>query len=111
MASIETSSRKETQPLPIPTFGVLLICEDSTKELSVLLVRHGEKAGHRTGMYGIPAGRQEAGETPETTAVRELREETGINISTQTLIEYPNNFAIADIPRKDGVKRFSLTVY
>ena len=48
-------------------------------------------------MYAFPGGRGEAGETPAETALRELREETGIRA------EKPVLFATYDLPgREDG---------
>jgi 8-oxo-dGTP pyrophosphatase MutT (NUDIX family) len=40
---------------------------------------------HRTPRWKIPGGRMEFGETPEITAVRELEEETGINVGINDL--------------------------
>lgn len=70
----------------------------------VLLVRHGEAAGHITGVYGIPSGRVEEGETLSVCAVRELFEETGLRSTEDSLSEYPSNIYIADIERKGGEK-------
>lgn len=50
---------------------------------SVLLVRHGESAGHMTGTYGMPGERSEG----------------------EDLLEYPNNFYTADIPQTDGTTK------
>lgn len=57
---------------PVPAAGVLLV-----EAGRVLLVRR--KYEPRTGDWCLPAGFMEAGETPEQTAVRELREETGLD--------------------------------
>ena len=56
---------------PVPAAGVLLV-----ENGRVLLVRR--KYDPRAGQWCIPAGFMEAGETPEQSAVRELREETGL---------------------------------
>jgi ADP-ribose pyrophosphatase YjhB (NUDIX family) len=56
---------------PVPAAGVLLV-EDG----KVLLVKR--KFEPRAGAWCLPAGFMESGETPEETAVRELREETGL---------------------------------
>ncbi|MDP3941786.1 MAG: NUDIX domain-containing protein [bacterium] len=91
----------------ILTVGVLII-----KEGNVLLVRHGERAGHLTGVYGLPAGRIEKGENEKNAAVRELLEETGLVASSEDLTEYPNDVYTADIKRKDGTtKRFQIKVF
>ena len=91
----------------IPTVGVLIF-----KNENVLLVKHGEKAGHVLDTYGIPAGRIEEGETKVQAAVRELAEETGLITTEQDLAELPLSIPPADITRKDGtIKRFSITVF
>jgi len=59
---------------PVPAAGVIL-----TEGSSVLLVKR--KYAPRAGAWCLPAGFMEAGETPEHTAVRELKEETGLDAS------------------------------
>ncbi len=56
---------------PVPAAGVLIVDEGR-----VLLVKR--KYDPRAGAWCIPAGFMESGETPEETALRELREETGL---------------------------------
>lgn len=90
----------------IATFGVVVI-----KDSWVLLVRHLEKAGHLTGMYGLPAGRPGENESAEETAIRELKEETGLEVKMEDLVRLPT-VQVADIQRSDGtVKRMSIECF
>lgn len=54
------------------------------------------------GYYDIPGGKIEDGESPEQTAVREMREETGLKVRNlrykgNMLIEYPNRIFDFDV--------------
>ena len=65
------------------------------KDGRVLLIRRGTPP--RQGSWSLPGGRQELGETVEETAVREIREEAGIDIRLLGLV------AVVDlIEREDG---------
>ena len=63
------------------------------KEGRVLLQRRGD-----SGKWGFPGGAIELGETPEMAAIREVREETGLDVKvtdfigiyTDSDMEYPN---------------------
>ena len=92
-------------PEIIPTIAVVVIRDDQ-----VLLVKHGEAAGHLTGIYGLPSGHIENGETEEEASVRELREETGLRTTIAALVPLPKTY-LATIQRKDGVKTFSWKVF
>jgi len=80
----------------IPTVGIIVL-----KDENVLLVRHGEKAGHLTGSYGTPGGRIDPGEVAIRAAQRELEEESGLYVAKKDLIELPEKYE-ADLKRKDG---------
>ena len=89
----------------IPSVGVLII-----QNGKVLLVRHGEAAGHVNDMYGIPAGRLDEGESLVDAAIRELHEETGLVTESADLVLIPKEWS-ALIQRKDGAKQFSVRVF
>lgn len=92
----------------VPTVGVIVFNDKK----QVLLVRHTKAAGNLTGMYGLPAGRLEEGESEKTAALRELLEESGLLAKEEDLIEFPNDIPIANIKRKDGtVAKFSITPF
>lgn len=78
----------------------------------VLLVRHGENAGHINDTYGIPGGHLNPNETLSQTAAREFQEETGLVVSPEDLDEFPGNIYTADILRKDGItRRYTMHVF
>jgi len=81
---------------PILTAGVLII-----KENKVLLVENLEGSGHKAGIFGLPAGRVEQGESEIEAAIRELMEETGLVASAENLVRLPTTYE-ADTPRKGG---------
>ena len=84
----------------ISTIGVLVF-RNNFKE--VLLVKHGEEAGHPTGIYGLPAGRIDDGETAAEASKRELNEETGLETTQENLVELPYDSGVVKLQRKNGI--------
>ncbi|HTR97704.1 MAG TPA: NUDIX hydrolase [Candidatus Acidoferrales bacterium] len=78
---------------PVPAAGVLMLADGR-----VLLVRR--KYDPRAGAWCLPAGFMEAGETPQQTALRELREETGLEARLTGLFDVYAGF---DDPRVRSV--------
>lgn len=76
----------------------------------VLLVRHGTTASHFEGIMGLPSGKIDPGESAIQTAVRELREETGLVTAISDLSPLPHKFQ-ATITQKDGTKIFDWYVF
>lgn len=89
----------------IQSVGIVVLEGDK-----VLLVKHGEAAIHRTGIYGIPSGRLEAGETHIKAAVRELKEETGLVAKEENLIQLPKIYR-ATIEGKTGPRTFDWVTF
>jgi 8-oxo-dGTP pyrophosphatase MutT (NUDIX family) len=79
----------------ISTAGVIIV-----KEGKVLMVRHGISADHPTGLYGFPAGRIQEGESKRGAAARELKEETGLIVQEEDLVEFPGGYIQDEIERK-----------
>lgn len=66
---------------PVPAVGV--VCFNAAGE--VLLIRRGTQP--RLGEWSIPGGRLEWGETTKAAALRELKEETGVEAELVGLID------------------------
>ena len=73
----------------IPCVGAIITAGDK-----ILLIRRGHEP--ETGRWSLPGGRIEAGETDEQALIREVREETGLEVAPGPLI------GAVDRPRPDG---------
>ena len=65
---------------PVPTVGVVCLKGDQ-----VLLIRRGQPP--RLNQWSLPGGRLEWGETLEAAALRELKEETGVDAELLGLLD------------------------
>ena len=65
---------------PVPTVGVVCLRGDQ-----VLLIKRGTPP--RLGQWSLPGGRLEWGETTKVAALRELREETGVEAQLLALVD------------------------
>lgn len=65
---------------PVPAVGVVCLKGDE-----VLLIRRGKPP--RVGEWSLPGGRIESGETVQAAALRELKEETGVEANIGGLID------------------------
>lgn len=71
------------------------------KDNKVVVIKY-KQGNKKEGYYDIPGGKIESGEIPKQTAIREMKEETGIDIKNLKYkgimtIEYPNRKFIFDI--------------
>jgi len=76
--------QREYPPQPRVAVGVVIV-----KNSSVLLIRRGNEPSK--GLWSVPGGLIELGETVEEAAHREVKEETGIDIRIERLLEVANN--------------------
>ena len=70
------------------------------KDNEVVVTKY-KKGNKKEGYYDIPGGKIEEGETPKQTAIREMKEDTGIEIQNLKYkgimtIEYPDRMFIFD---------------
>lgn len=71
-------------------------------EENKIVVTKYKKGNKKEGYYDIPGGKIEDGETSEQTAMREMKEETGIKVEDlkykgKMIIEYPNRIFDLDV--------------
>jgi len=88
---------------PIFTVGILVYGKND----NILLVEHKSTADHKTGIFGLPAGRLNKNESAIEAAVRELKEETGLTTKKEDLIDSNQEYT-ATIERKNETKTFTL---
>jgi 8-oxo-dGTP pyrophosphatase MutT (NUDIX family) len=102
---------QERQPRPLPS--VVVIFRTNQDESEVLLVRHGPKVPRKEGIYGFPGGRPKTGESAEEAAIREFREETGLEIAPDNLIPFPGeeNVYTGTNQRNNRSKPYAIKAY
>jgi ADP-ribose pyrophosphatase YjhB (NUDIX family) len=81
---------------PVPTAGVVILNADR-----VLLVAPGTASQHQKGVFALPSGHVDPGETAEQCAVRECFEETGLVLNAADLVQLPRGY-VATLSRRDG---------
>lgn len=81
-----------TQPTPVPAVGVVCL-----RGREVLLIRRGTPP--RLGEWSIPGGRIEHGERAADAALRELKEETGVQAELTGLLDVVDGLFPGDPPR------------
>lgn len=83
---------------PIKTAGVVCL-----KANQVLLIKPGTESQHIEDVLGLPAGRVEGEETLREAAIRELFEETGIELEGEQIHRLPKEYT-AVLDRRDGTE-------
>lgn len=90
---------REYPDYPIAGVGVVV-----WKDGKVLLIRRGRPP--REGDWSLPGGRQKLGETTRETAIREVREEAGIEVVVGHLLDVIDSI----VPDGDGRIRYHYTL-
>jgi len=88
---------REYPDRPIAAVGVVVLKDDA-----VLMIQRGKPP--RDGQWSIPGGKQKLGETWRATAVREVREETGVEIAVIGLIDVVDAIVRDGDPLLPGVR-------
>jgi 8-oxo-dGTP diphosphatase len=97
-AQKKSTAKPKDQKWPMVGVGIVIWRADK-----VLLVKRGNAP--RKGEWGLPGGKQHLGETIMEAAIREAREETGLDIRPLGVIT-----AIDGITRKGGKTEFHYTI-
>ena len=71
---------------------LLVTREPGTNKGAVILTRRAKTLRRHAGQYALPGGRAEPGETPAETALRECREEIGLNPNAHQVIGLLDDF-------------------
>ena len=71
---------------------LLVTREPGTNKGSVILTRRAKTLRRHAGQYALPGGRAEPGETPAETALRECREEIGLDPKARQVIGLLDDF-------------------
>lgn len=101
-------NKTQNNQLPYPlvqSVGIVVFQNNS-----VLIVNHGPTSSHFTGVLGLPAGKIDTGETAIQTAIRELKEETGLITMISDMIPLPHKYQ-ATIVQKNGTYIFDWYVF
>lgn len=81
-----------------------LVCRYNGKDKLQILLVHGK--GSDPDYWGFPKGHRDPGETIENTAIREVREETGLHVEILALVGLSQYMVL-----KNGVERPKLVRY
>jgi mutator protein MutT len=85
-----------------PAAVALALIRGEAGEPSFVLTRRAAKLRRHAGQWALPGGRLDAGETPERGALREMREEVGLDLGEQSVLgrldDYPTRSGFVITP-------------
>lgn len=67
-------------------------CRVDEADAALILTRRSPLLKHHAGQWALPGGRLDEGETPEDTALRELREEVGLSLTRDRMLGRLDDF-------------------
>lgn len=91
--------RRLDDPALRPAAVSLVVAGDDRGNASVLLTRRPEGLRRHGGQYALPGGRVDPGETAEEAALRELREELGVDRGPDAILG-----TLDDFPTRSGFR-------
>ena len=91
--------KREYPTQPIVGVGAVIICNDK-----ILLAKRGSEPGKNK--WSIPGGLVKLGETVHDTVVREVKEETNLNVEVHSLIDVVDNLE----PDEKGKLRYHFVI-
>jgi len=92
-ADLERFPRKDgTTPGLTPAAVACVIVGAAEDEAAFILTRRTSRLRHHGGQWALPGGRIERGETAEAAALREVREEVGLDVGPENLLGYLDDF-------------------
>jgi 8-oxo-dGTP pyrophosphatase MutT (NUDIX family) len=75
----------------------LILADDGEGDAAVVLTRRAEHLSAHSGQYALPGGRVDAGETAVAAALREAREEIGLDLAPESILG-----RLDDFPTRSG---------
>ncbi|MCH7492290.1 NUDIX domain-containing protein [Patescibacteria group bacterium] len=90
------------QSINVTRVGIGVIIVNQNKEILI-----GKRTGSHAPYYSIPGGHVELGETFEASAIREIKEETNLDITDPQVIAVTNNL---ETYRKEGLHYISIVL-
>ena len=97
-ASIEQRLRQHTVKLGTATglkraAVTVILADDGSGHASMILTRRASRLSSHAGQYALPGGRVDEGETENQAALREIREEIGLELQPEAILGRLDDYA------------------